>query len=160
MGSNVQKHCNYGNWNVPPTYSVHNPITNSMFIDDFTDFMSDIQPWRMNNYILGDFDLHICNAEDQDTQVFKDTLKAMGLVQYVGFSTHKCGNILDLVILEVLSKVDIMRCNPGPFISDHKIVIVKSGLQKEKLNVSEICKRKTAKVVTPNELNEKFVWTV
>ena len=69
-------------------YLVRNPVTNSMFKDDFTDFMSDIQEQRMNNYILGDFNLHNRNAEDQDTQVFEDTLKAMGLVQHVGFSTH------------------------------------------------------------------------
>ena len=57
-----------------PPYSVHNPLTNSMFMDDFTNFISDIQWWRMNNYILGDFNLHISNAEDQDTQVSEDTL--------------------------------------------------------------------------------------
>ena len=69
-------------------YLVHNPVTNYMFIDDFTDFMSDIQQWRINNYILGDFNLHIGNAENQDTQVFEDTLETMGLVQHESFSTH------------------------------------------------------------------------
>ena len=42
-----------------PQYSVHNPVTNAMFTDDFTDFMNDIQQWRMNNYILGDFNLNL-----------------------------------------------------------------------------------------------------
>ena len=42
----------------------------------------------MHNYILGDFNLHIGNAEDKDTQVCEDTLKAIDLVQHVGFSTH------------------------------------------------------------------------
>ena len=59
-----------------------------MFIDDFSNFMSDIQQQRMSTYILGDFNLHISNAKDQDTQVFEEILKAMGLVQHVGFSTH------------------------------------------------------------------------
>ena len=104
-----------------------------MFIDDFTDFTCDIQQQRMNNYILGDFHLHISNAEDHDTQIFEDTLKAMGLVQHVGFSTHQCRNILDLVITKVGSKVNIIRCTPGSFISDHKAVIVKMGLQKEQI---------------------------
>ena len=39
-------------------------------------------------HILGDFNLHISNAEDQDTQVFEDTLEVMGLVLHVGSSTH------------------------------------------------------------------------
>ena len=63
-----------------PLYSVHNPITNSMFIDDLTNFMTDIKQRRMNNYILGDSNLHISNVKDQDTQVFEDTLEAIGLV--------------------------------------------------------------------------------
>ena len=59
-----------------------------MFMDDFTNFMSDMQQWRMNNYIPGDFNLHIGNAGDQDTQVFEYTLEAMGLVWHVDLSTH------------------------------------------------------------------------
>ena len=109
----------------------------------------------MNNYILGDFNLHISITADQDTQVIEDTLEAIDLVQHVGFSTHHCSNILHLVITEVGSKVNIITCNLGPFISDHKAVIVKSGLQKEQLEVSELHKRTIAKV-TPDELNENF----
>ena len=39
--------------------------------------------------------------------------------------------------------------------SDHKTVRLKTGLQKEKLEVSELCMRKIAKV-TPDEFNENF----
>ena len=53
---------------------------NSMFIDDFTNFMSDIQQRGMKNYKLGNFNFQVSNAEDQDTQVFEDTPKAMGLL--------------------------------------------------------------------------------
>ena len=74
--------------------------------------MSDIQQQRINNYILWEFNLHICNAEDQDTQVFEDTLKAMSLVQHVGFSTHWCDNILDLVIAKVGSKSHHHQIHP------------------------------------------------
>ena len=104
-----------------------------MFIDDFTEFMSDIQKQRMNNYIPGDFNLHICYAEDKDTQVFEDTLEAVGLVQYVGFSTHQCGNILDLIITEVGGKVDIIRCTTGQIISDHKAVNSKNWITEGKI---------------------------
>ena len=45
--------------------------------------------------------------------------------------------------------------HPGTFISDHKAVIVKTELQKEKVEVSELCMRKIAKV-TLDELNENF----
>ena len=71
----------------------------------------------------------------------------------MGFFTHQCGNILDLVITEVESKFDIIRGTLGLFISDHKAVVVKTGLQKEKLEVSELCMRKIA-IVTLDELNK------
>ena len=82
----------------------------------------------MKNHILQEFNLHISNAEDQDTHVFDDTLEAMGLVKHVDFSTDKCGNIFNLVITGVGSKVDIIRCTPGQFRSHHKAVIVKTRL--------------------------------
>ena len=60
--------------------------------------MNDIEQWRINDYILEDFNPHIGNAEDQDSQVFEGTLEGNDLLQPVGFSTHQYGSILDLVI--------------------------------------------------------------
>ena len=37
----------------------------------------------------------------------------MGLVQQVGFPTYQCGNIFDLVITKVGSKINIIRCTLG-----------------------------------------------
>ena len=62
---------------------------------------------------------------------------------------------MDLVITEIGSKADIIRCTLGSFISDHKAMIVKTGLQKEKLEVSELYMRKLAKV-TLDEFSEDF----
>ena len=79
----------------------------------------------------------------------------MGLIQYIGFYTHQCGNIPDLVITKVGSKFVTIKCTLRPFISDHKALTVKTGLQKEKLEVLELCMWKIAKV-TLDELNENF----
>ena len=126
---------------------MHNPVTNSMFMNDFTEFMSEIHQCRMKTYILGEFNLHIGNAGDQDTQVFENTLEAMGLVQHVDFSTHKCGNILDLVFNKVWNKVDIISCTQGPFILDHKVVIEKLEYKRKIRSVrvmhEENCQRHT-----------------
>ena len=43
---------------------------------------------EIEQLILGVFNLHTGNTEDQDTQVIEDTLKVVSLVQHVGFSTH------------------------------------------------------------------------
>ena len=49
-------------------------------------------------------------------------MDALGLEQHCDFSTHKAGNILDLVMTETFSALQIKACQAGDFISDHCIV--------------------------------------
>ena len=51
-----------------------------------------------------------------------DTIEALGLQQWVDFGTHRLGNTIDLVFTELASNIEIVKCTPGPFISDHCIV--------------------------------------
>ena len=44
---------------------------------------------------------------------------ALGLEQHVNFPPHKAGNMLDLVMTELGSKLEVTECSPGPFWSDH-----------------------------------------
>ena len=50
--------------------------------------------------IIGDFNLHVNDPEDQDGEVFIDMMLALGLDQNVIFPTHRCNNTLDLVFSE------------------------------------------------------------
>ena len=106
-----------------PPYSLSNKITNTMFIDEFTDFATGILPEHCNNIFIGDFNLHVSDEFDNDSAIFNDTIEAMGLIQHVGKETHKSGNTLDLVISEIQGSTSVNTINTGPYISDHCAVI-------------------------------------
>ena len=74
--------------------------------------------------------MHINDPTDGDAMVFMDTLEAMGLDQNVTFDMHQKGNTLDLVFTEVKSDLQVNRCDPGPFISDHRAVLIELSIQK------------------------------
>ena len=59
---------------------------------------------------------------DTDIKIFMDTIEALGLQQLVDFGTHCLDNTIDLVFTEQTSNIEMLRCTPGPFISDHCVV--------------------------------------
>ena len=81
---------------------------------------------------MGDFNLHI----HEDTNNISDLnrcLCAMGLQQHVHFPTQVFGQSLDLVITEVANGVELISCEPGPFLSDHRVVRVITKVNKENI---------------------------
>ena len=62
--------------------------------------------------------------------VFMDTLETMGLDQNVTFDMHQKGNTLNLVFTEVKSSLQVNRCDPGPFISDHRAILLELSIWK------------------------------
>ena len=106
-----------------PPYSLRNKSTNRAFLDDLTNFMTELLPRWPENVLLGDFNLHVSNDDDIDSTIFLDTIEAMCLYQYVTFLTHKQGNTLDLVISELGSTSKVMTTSPGAYLTDHRAVI-------------------------------------
>ena len=116
-----------------PPYTNKNPITNNMFIDDFTDWLVEEIMLHDNLLILGNFNLHINHLDNPKTGIFLDTVTAMGLNQHVNFATHHLGNILDVVLLEELSQFQILSCKPGFYLLDHCMVEVDISLPRDDL---------------------------
>ena len=118
-----------------PLYSLRNKCTNSMFLDDFTDFTAKILPERTNNILMADFNLHISkdkeDSSDISTVIFMNACEAMGLYRHVTFPTHKAGNTLDLILSEISNSIRVSTINQGPFISDHRAVICTLMAKKE-----------------------------
>ena len=137
-----------------PPYSLINKSTNGMFLDEFTDYMTDLLPDSTNNIVMGDFNLHINKEDDVNSAIFMDTIEAMGLYQHVSFPTHQSGNTLDLIISELQNSIAIKTITPGPFISDHCAII--STLNIKKLPTERTNKevRKTHKITTEEWMNE------
>ena len=106
-----------------PPYTAKSPSTNAMFLDDFTKWLSERLPDYKNVVITGDFNIHINNQDsDDDALIFLDTITATGLQLHNRFSTHRQGNMLDLIMSESISELEVVTCHPGPFMSDHCLV--------------------------------------
>ena len=129
-----------------PPYSLTNKITNGRFIEEFTDYVSTSLPKHQNNIFIGDFNLHVSDSLDTDSAIFNDTIEAMGLYQHVGFSTHKSGNVLDLILSDITIQSKVVTAAPGPFISDHRAVIGTLSIKRLKLVHNKILVRQTSKV--------------
>ena len=62
-----------------PPNSVRQKITNSMFIDDLTDYFTDCMASHRIIIICGDFNIHIDDFTDIKAQIFNDTMETLGL---------------------------------------------------------------------------------
>ena len=72
--------------------------------------------------VLGDFNIHINDENDNEAVIFVDTMIALGFNQHVSFPTHRAGNMLDLVFTETCNSSQVKSCRPGPKVSDHTVV--------------------------------------
>ena len=105
-----------------PPYSAVNPVTEKMFINDFTEWICDqlVMTDHGNKLlILRDFNIHMNDESDENASNFMDIIMVLGLEQHVHFLTHKGGNTLDLVMTELGFKLEVTKCSPGPFWLDH-----------------------------------------
>ena len=120
-------------------------------------FLSTLQKnWQniKNLVITGDFKLHVNDPEDQDREVFIDTMLVLGLDQHVTFPTHKCNNTLDLVFSECLSTHKILSCKPGPYLSDHAVVEFLVSFEKEHMVSKHITIRKLKSIDIPSFIDD------
>ena len=83
-----------------PPYLTRCPVTNSMFIDDFTEWLPS-QLVRYNNILLaGDFNIHMNKAAiDDESGLFVSTIKAMGFQVELCGPTYASGSTIDLMAL-------------------------------------------------------------
>ena len=102
-----------------PPYSEKNLITNAMFIDDITEFLAETLSQHQNIIVAIDFNKHINNQDDPEANILMDTMTALGLQQHTNFATHLSGNTLDLIFIEIIMRQKVLKCTPGPYISDH-----------------------------------------
>ena len=89
-------------------HSNKSKVTNSMFLDDFTEFTTDLFSQNTNSIILGDFNLHVNKDMDTDAAIFTDTCEAMGLYQHVSFANDKYRNVLHLMLTTMCSSITIL----------------------------------------------------
>ena len=113
-----------------PPYSEKKPITNAMFIDDITEFLTEALSQHQNIILAGDFNIHINKQEDPEANILMDTMTTLGLQQHTNFITHCSGNTLDLIFTETITRQEVLKCTPGPFISDRCAVNITLSVPK------------------------------
>ena len=70
---------------------------NTTFLVEITKLLTSKLPNMENAIILVDFNMPIEDPTDNNSKLFVDMTKALGLWQHVNEPTHQRGNILDLI---------------------------------------------------------------
>ena len=107
-----------------PPQGTQQAITNSNFITEFTEFLTDVTSKHNNILTMGDFNIHMDNLEDVDSCLLHDTINAFNLKQQVNIPMHNLGHILDLIITENLQEYEVEKIILGPYLSDHQFITI------------------------------------
>ena len=81
----------------PPTSNKHR-VTTSTFLGDLSRYIETLTISPGHLLLAGDFNFHVDVPDDSDASSFLDFLDSTSLKQHVTTTTHKQGNILDLLI--------------------------------------------------------------
>ena len=107
-----------------PPPSKRNKLTNSKFLEEFPELLSQYADSRRNVLYLGDSNFHYNDSSDIQVSRLKTLLSDHSPTQLVNVPTHKCGHILDWVVVHTestcLSFEGVQDC---PHLSDHKAVV-------------------------------------
>ena len=98
-------------------------VTNGEFLDEFTDWAAESVSTSNNVILVGDFNLHINNPNNDDACNFMETRQVLGLHQNIIFPTHVSGNTLDLIFSEANNKIKVGECTQGDYILDNCFII-------------------------------------
>ena len=106
------------------------------FLTEYTNWITDIVVQDTNLLLAGDFTLYINNKDDDNSANFKESIVTLGFIQHVAIPNHKSGNILNLILMESFSEINIYSCILSCLWSDHYMINCKTSLRHQ-----EICHR-------------------
>ena len=132
-----------------PPYSTRCPVTNSMFIDDFTEWLPS-QLVRYNNILLArDFNIHMNKAAiDDESRLFVSTIKAIGFQAELCGPTHISGSMIDLMSLQSGCSIGVLNMRCGQHLSDHCSIQVTTSVQHTEHHREKISYRKIKSINT------------
>ena len=81
----------------PPPSNV-NQTTNTTFIDEITDLLTEKITTLDNLMVLGDFSINTEDTTNAENNIFSDTMVAFGFDQHVQGPMHRLGNTLDIIL--------------------------------------------------------------
>ena len=138
-----------------PPSNCHNS-TDAIFIDQLTDFLTTLQTKYSNVIILGDISMHMDDTNNQNACILQDSIEAFDLIQHVKIPTHNKGRALDVVITTKSAGFNNVKdIIPGPYISDHRLLILKTAINKVEPQKVTTKTRKSINNIN-NVFKEKF----
>ncbi|XP_032442999.1 uncharacterized protein LOC116735317 isoform X1 [Xiphophorus hellerii] len=96
------------------------PESNKDFLNDFSSLLTFLWSLSPNIIVVGDFNIHMDKFSNTLTRDFYYLLDSCGMQQYVDFSTHSHGHILDLVCCSALTLSNCTALEMS--ICDHKLI--------------------------------------
>ena len=82
-----------------PPPSKRNKLTNSMFLEEFSELLSQYADSRSDTVNIGDFNFYYDDCSDGQMSRLRTMLSDYNLTQLVNVPTHKRGHILDWVVV-------------------------------------------------------------
>ncbi|XP_052463142.1 uncharacterized protein LOC128020352 [Carassius gibelio] len=92
------------------------------FLKEFADFLSDLLVTVDKALIMGDFNIHVDNANDTLGLAFTDLINSFGVKQNVTGPTHRFNHTLDLIISHGIDLTAIDIVPQSDDITDHFLV--------------------------------------
>ena len=106
-----------------PPPSRRNKLTNSLFLEEFSELLSQYASSRSDIVYIGDFNFHY-DCSDGQVSRLRTMLSDHNLTQLVNVPTHKRGHILDWVVVRTENSCFCFdSVQDDPDLSDHKAVV-------------------------------------
>ena len=128
-----------------PPPPAENATMNAGFLNDLTELLMDKLGQLENIILLRDFNINIDETTSPGTVIFSDTMETIGLTQHVTQPMLNQGNILDLVFMDLDSKIKITGCRTSTPLSKH-YSIIDTNTKKNKPNIVTKTIRDTTKL--------------
>ncbi|XP_078139509.1 uncharacterized protein LOC144539314 [Centroberyx gerrardi] len=94
----------------------------SSFLEEFSNFLSDLVIRTDNILIIGDFNIHLNCETNPLSKAFSSLIDTFGFTQLVHEQTHSSGNTLDLVLARGINVSDLEVLPYPPALSDHYLI--------------------------------------
>lgn len=95
------------------------------FLKEFSDFISDLLVKTDKMLIVGDFNIHIDDANDTLGLAFMDLIHSLGIKQNVVGPTHRLKHTLDLILSYGIEVIDVDIIPQSDDITDHYLLLYK-----------------------------------
>ena len=96
----------------------------AVLVEELINLLTDLLLNYSNIIIMGDFNIHWNKPEDPNVSILEENTTVLGLTQIVTSPTHRQGNIIDLVFLDMELLPQHVTTSLDDYITDHRIVRV------------------------------------